>query len=953
MQTTISDGVADNAIDPTYKTFSIPDTFVVREGDKFIWRKSSSDGSVKPQEADYDTALSGGNLAYSTATGLSADDIIVDGDGFVTPTSSPATEEVVPGQVVDAVAIKVYDRPNTGSAQLKVDSYIADGETTEFNITQQPNSPTAVIVKFTQGQRDADGVLISAAEIKTLYDDYTVDYKTKKVIFNEPPTAGKLISIFSFGFNGSDILDLDYFIGDGATTEFITKAPWVKDVTYLVYVNGQPAEPGTPELFKTDSSYDSANRFGIKFSVPPLAGSLINYIIVSGNQQTFSITKTERLEGNGTSLYDLQYKIGDSLPIESSMLVRVNQEFLKGPNNSYYKIKGNQLNYSIDPAKFLPYTVAITDIFVYADGVLLTSGIDYTVDNSGITIKLAQTIRQKYLGKTLIVSIKQDQGYAYIPPTNTTGPRIQFSFDLQPTDVIEVISGYKHDILDIQTTAVNVSSKLNIIPDTAEFYNYRSVAGGILQIDRAVLDDNYIWLFKNGVLQTPSVDFILNDNKTSLTLASYPATNDEFTIVTFGSNILTSSGISYMQFKDMLNRTHYKRLNANKLTKLVRNLRYTDVVIEVEDASTFDAPSIPNNKPGIIEIRGERIEFFTLTSKIEGNTTTYLLGQLRRGTLGTGVARVHKAGSYVQDIGASETLPYTETTVIEQVKSDGTNIIPLTFVPTLDTASISLWLKEYGYTFKELYKSSSPYAINDIVINNNLYYYCVKFVPVPKARVKDVDYSLANTTYWALADLNIPVGYGQSNDIEVFVGGYASVPWVTGASYKVDDIVEVGSYTYRCVTTHTSSTTFTVDADNWTFFVGNIRLKKKPYRVHNVNIHPESTEGDILLDAEFAVDGTSKELRLTNKLGFGTRVTIVKRTLTLWDGYDPTALAQGVRTVPSSILTDDTKISRFLKAAPGIWYSNIGKYENRAGLPISFDNTNGTFDNTSITFDQG
>jgi hypothetical protein len=953
MQTAISDGIADNAIDPTYKTFSIPDTFVVHEGDKFIWRKSSSDGSVKPQEADYDTALSGGNLAYSTATGLSADDIIVDGDGFVTPTSSPATEEVVPGQVVDTVAIKVYDRPNTGSAQLKVDSYIADGETTEFNITQQPNSPTAVIVKFTEGQRDVDGVLLSMSEIKTLYDDYTIDYKNKKVVFTDPPTAGKLVSIFSFGFNGSDILDLDYFIGDGTTTEFITKAPWVKDVTYLVYVNGQPAEPGTPELFKTDSSYDSANRFGIKFSVPPLPGSLINYIIVSGTQQTFSITKTERLVGNGSSLYNLEYKIGDSLPVESSMLVRVNQDFLKGPNNSYYKIKGNQLNYPIDPAKFLPYSIAITDVFVYADSVLLASGIDYTVDISGITVKLAQTVRQKYLGKTLIVSIKQLQGYVYIPPTDTTGPQIQFSVDLQPTDVIEVISGYKHDILDIQTTAVNVSSKLSITPDTAEFYNYRSVAGGILQLDRTVLDDNYIWLFKNGVLQTPSVDFILNDNKTSLTLASYPALEDEFTMVTFGSNILISSGISYMQFKDMLNRTHYKRLNANKLTKLVNNLNYTDVVIEVEDASTFDAPSIANNKPGIIEIRGERVEFFTLTPKVEGNVTTYLLGQIRRGTLGTGVSRVHKAGSYVQDIGASETLPYTETTVIEQVKSDGTNIIPLTFVPTLNTSSISTWLGQYGYVFKEEYKSNVAYNVNDIITFNNLYYYCVKFVPVPKTRIKDVDYSTANTDYWALADLVIPVGYGQSNDIEVFVGGYASVPWVTGASYKVDDIVEVGSYTYRCVTEHTSSQTFTVDSANWTFFVGNIRLKKKPYKVHNVNIHPESAEGDVLLDAEFAVDGTSKELRLTHKLSFGTRVTVVKRTLTLWDGYDPTAFAQGVRTTPSSILTDDSKISRFLKAAPGIWYSNIGKYENRAGLPISFDNTNGTFDNTSITFDQG
>jgi hypothetical protein len=154
MQTIISDGVPDSLIDPTYKTFSIPGTVDVFDGDQFIWRRSGSDGSVLPQEQDYDTALSGGEFlgnSLSSATGIAADDILVDGDGFVTPTSSPATEEVVPGQVVDAVAIKIYDRPNTGSANIRVDSYVADGVQTDFKMSQQPNSPTAVIVKFTNG----------------------------------------------------------------------------------------------------------------------------------------------------------------------------------------------------------------------------------------------------------------------------------------------------------------------------------------------------------------------------------------------------------------------------------------------------------------------------------------------------------------------------------------------------------------------------------------------------------------------------------------------------------------------------------------------------------------------------------------------------------------------------------------------------------------------------------
>ena len=945
MQTIISDGIPDDLLNPTTKTFAIPNTFTVYNGDEFIWRKSSSDGSVAPTDTDYDTALTGGTFlgtSLTSATGIAAEDIIIDGDGFITPTTSPATEEVVPGQVVDSVAIKVYDRSPTVNASIKVDSYIGDGITTDFLITQQPNSPTAVLVKFTQGSRDLNDELISISTIKTLTDDYTVDYKNRLVKFIIAPPVGEVVSLFSFGFNGTNILDLDYFIGDGTTTEFITKAPWLTDVNYLVYVNGLPVEPGTPSLFKTDSTYDSAGRTGLAFSVPPTPGALINYIIVSGVEQTFSITKTERLQGNGSTLYDLTYQVGDALPKESYMLVRVNQSFLKGPNNSYYQIKGTQLNYVIDPAKFLPYSISATDVFVYADGVLLTSGVDYSVEISGITVKIANSIRQRYLNKELIISIQQEQGYVYIPPVGIYGPKLQLSAAITSNDVVEVISGYKHDILDIQATAVNVTSKLSITPDTTAFYNYKGVAGGVIQIDREVLNDNYIWLYKNGTLLTPSIDFKLNEDMTSLTLALYPDPADEFNIVTFGGTV-SRGGISYMQFKDMLNRLHFKRLNANKQTTLVKDLRFVDTTIEVTDASTFDAPSIANNKPGIIEIRGERIEFFTLTPKVVGPITTYVLGQIRRGTLGTGTPKLHKAGAFVQEIGASETLPYVETVVTEQVKSDGTNIIPLTFIPTKVDNTVS-WFTDFGLTLRGDFGATITYSTNDVVVYNNLYYKCVQSIVASAVLVNTVKIP-TNETYWELYTV-IPATYGQADDIEVFVGGYSSLPWVAatdttpGVAYKVDDIVEVGSYTYRCVTAHTSAKLFNLDKSNWVFFVGNIRLKKKPYSVYNVNQAAESPAGDVLLDAEFAVDGVTNELRLTNKLNFGTRVTVIKRNGTAWDST-------------TSILDDTSKIARFLKAAPGVWYTNIGKYENKTGVPSTFDSIGGTFDTTSITFDQG
>ncbi len=889
MQTIISNGIADNQLDPTYKTFSIPGTFAVYDGDQFIWRKAKSDGSVLPQDQDYDTAINGGDLAYSSATGIAADDIIIDGDGFVTPTTSPATEEVVPGQIVDAVAIKVYDKPNQGSANIKVDSYFADGVRTDFEITQQPNTNTAVIVKFTTGFRDPlSGILSSVASVKNINDDYTIDYQNRLVKFVSPPPAGEMVSIFSFGFNGYNILDLDYFVGDGITTEFITKASWTDTVTYLVYVNGEQPRPGTPALFKTDASYESSNRIGLVFAAAPAAGDLINYVLVQGDQQSFSVTKTERFPGNGTTTYDLENIVGDSLPAEANMLVRVNNKYLQGPNNSYFNITGTKVNYSIDPTKYVPYSLSINDIYVYAGGNLLVSGVDYTVDLSGITVKITQNVRKKYLNQSLIVSIKQTQEYEYVPPSGLIPAKIIFDTEYSSSDLIEVLSSYQHNILDIQRTAVNVTANLSLTPDTPEFYSYKEVIGGVIHLDRTVLDENYVWVVKNGTLLTPSADFVLIENKQTIKLAEYPNLQDTFMIITFGSQVL-GAGISYMQFKDMLNRVHFKRLNANKRTKLVTNLKFTDSVIEVEDVTNFDQPSVANNKPGIVEIRGERIEYFTVTPKVVGSTTTYLLGQLRRGTLGTGVAKIHRAGSFVQDLGPSETIPYTETTIIEQVKSDGTNIVPLKFIPMNPATGVNPaaeWEYDTGY------------------------------------------------------ESSIPAGYVQANDIEVFVGGYVSTPWMENTEYSIDDVVEVGSYTYRCIVDHTSGTDFFEDKDNWMFFVGNIRLKKQPYHVHNVEQAPYSPEGDVQLDAEFAVDTESNELRLTNKLKFGTRVTVIKRTGFDWDST-------------INVLDDTNKISRFLKAVPGVWYSNIGKYENKAELPSSFDSDKGSFDSDSITFDQG
>ena len=141
---------------------------------------------------------------------------------------------------------------STGSASIKAINHIADGITAVYSIGQTPNSQRAVIVKV-------------GSNIVTYNTDYTVNYQSAEIVFNTVPTVNSLISIFSIGFNGSNILDIDYFVGDGTTTEFITRANWETSITSLIYLNGQPANP---IIFKTDSTYNFSNVIGLRFAVP-------------------------------------------------------------------------------------------------------------------------------------------------------------------------------------------------------------------------------------------------------------------------------------------------------------------------------------------------------------------------------------------------------------------------------------------------------------------------------------------------------------------------------------------------------------------------------------------------------------------------------------------------------------------------------------------------------------
>jgi hypothetical protein len=743
MTSFVGDGEIDIIVLPT--TTDLQSYVIDNEdyGDRVIIRKIESDGSQDARDDDYDTKLSGGNLAYSSATGFAPDDIILDGDDFVSAMTSHAPEEVVPGQLMDTLAIKVYSRPSGGCPNIMFKSYTGDGSTREFIIGQYFLNNNSVIVKV-------------GTEVLKLDVDYTIDYQNNKVVFATAPESTVEVSIVSISFNSENILDLDYFVADGNTSEYVTRAPWLPNANVTILVNGQTLPF---DIFSTDSDYTDLqgqtwrSRLGFRFPVTPSEGSIINYIIDTANiVQTASVVKSQTITyQEGTDVYSLSNQIGIDLPLEANVIVKTNNNILSSPAYNYFTLKDLNLTYALEDNKYQGLEVNVENLLVYLDGDLLSLGADYSVNlnysiplygidinnfvlegGTGYTVGdiitvqggtpytntatflvaavLAGGVIQRaelidpglYIenptapfvltggtgngaGLAATFALQQDLNgieILLVPSKYVEGGKLvvavtslaDYSIDLQTITFnntyadgteFEVLSFFNHNNLGIERT-VDVFNFTPILdPASLEYYEYNAKLGGVFRLNSTVPSGDFVWVIKNGNLLVNKLDYELSNDKQKVILKTYLSSTDKVQVIAF-TNTVVEDEFGFMQFKDIMNRTHYKRLNKDKTTTLAHGLEQFDREIYVLNPSALDDPIPSENKPGIIEINGERIEYFVK----DGN----FLRQLRRGTLGTGIPERHASESLVQSLGPSETIPYKDEFLIarsDEKREDG------------------------------------------------------------------------------------------------------------------------------------------------------------------------------------------------------------------------------------------------------------------------------------------
>lgn len=108
----------------------------------------------------------------------------------------------------------------------------------------------------------------------------------------------------------------------------------------------------------------------------------------------------------------------------------------------------------------------------------------------------------------------------------------------------------------------------------------------------------------------------------------------------------------YSIFKDMNDNYSYLKVDSAASTTLVANLTFASNTIVVANSSVLSTPSPSTAVPGIVFIGGERITYYTK------NDSTNTLGQIRRGTAGTG-AIDHLVGAAVIDGSQLQIVPYS------------------------------------------------------------------------------------------------------------------------------------------------------------------------------------------------------------------------------------------------------------------------------------------------------
>ena len=623
--------------DGSTATFNISETADSNALVEFI--PFDDDGVLTPtDDRTLDSIVKGG--LFTSALGHAPSDILLEGDDFMSPDTSYAPEETVPGQMFDTVDIKVYTSPESGAPFISEKNHRGNGTTTTFSIGDYPGTLGSVTVSV-------------AGVVKKLTTDYSINIANKTITFGSAPANLSVISTKVFAISGENYRVLNTFTGDGSKKVYVTstRGEFNLDSTssdIYITIDGVPTT-----AFTTTTT---ANTITVTFNSAPVNNSFIQ--IAGFNKSTTStrsyasVRNQEVTYTSGTNRYTLTYPSGAIGPFSGLTTIEVNGRVLRGPDNTYYVGDGSTYTYgvvsgllddsTVDPAKTITNA---NQVQVFVNGVQKLINTDYTVDVGSQNINFVTTAVPTSTDMICISTLVDNQYYN------------------EGTDIILVPGAITSPYSISNGDKLSVTTFNNALGMKQRREVMEGRSSGIFKLRFDTLNAGYTYVWLNGEQLTQGADWLVSGNTITVFGKTITA-SDRLDVMYFALESATGA-TGFRIFKDMLNRTFYKRINKNATTKLTIDMTEGTKTITVEDATVLPTPDASLNVPGVVFIDKERIEYFTKTSNV--------LGQLKRGTLGTGI-KDHGSGAEVVDASGTQTIPYADTVHTNTFTGDGSTL---------------------------------------------------------------------------------------------------------------------------------------------------------------------------------------------------------------------------------------------------------------------------------------
>ena len=204
------------------------------------------------------------------------------------------------------------------------------------------------------------------------------------------------------------------------------------------------------------------------------------------------------------------------------------------------------------------------DILILLNGKELTIAVEYNLRPANSSVILEPGIGRE--GDILEVYIRTDGEYAFgdVQTINSNLTWVDSGANLQLTtappdgEKLTVYTFNKHDSMDFERQNFDVIARSTITVGTEDHIQFNHIKAGLVKLRYPAIDAQYVWLTINGILQTPSIDYKLTDDKKFLKYVRSFADNDIIEVIQFSARGEIKPNFGFSQFKDILNRNIYK-----------------------------------------------------------------------------------------------------------------------------------------------------------------------------------------------------------------------------------------------------------------------------------------------------------------------------------------------------------------------------------------------------------